>query len=551
MSLQPRQPFIAPIIPDNAPFTPEQRAWLNGFMAAVVFPQAASVTTLSQADAATLLAPATQVPAAASDTKDPLDDGDDGEAPWHDPALKIDARMQMAKGRPLRRRMMAAMAQQDCGQCGYNCENYSNAIVTRAEKRLNLCAPGGKETARMLKALAEELGPNESIAAPAVVEGGNAEIATEKGFSRDTPAPAIFLSRTRLNAASSEKETHHIEFDLAKSGGLTYEPGDALGIYANNSHSLVKAISRHLGVPLDEPISAEGQTRTLGDWLTHAKSLAPAPDALFTVLASISPHTTEREKLTRLAKGEGADGMDVLAALQAFRHLAPPPYRFLEALEPLQPRLYSISSSPRAMPGAVTLTVDVVRYQVEDRLRFGVASTFLSHRVQPGDPVRVYVQRSPHFHVPKDGNVPLIMVGPGTGIAPFRGFLQERRVTKARGKTWLFFGHQRQACDFFYREELDEFLAKGTLSRLSTAWSRDGQTKAYVQDKLQEGGADVWQWLSEGAHFYVCGDAQRMAKDVDRALHEIVERHGGKSAEQSKVFVNELKREGRYQADVY
>jgi sulfite reductase (NADPH) flavoprotein alpha-component len=360
----------------------------------------------------------------------------------------------------------------------------------------------------------------------------------------------VFLSRRRLNAEASEKETHHIEFDLTRSG-LTYAPGDAFGIYANNGTSLVKAISRHLGVPLDEPISAEGTTRSLGDWLTHGKSLAPAPDALFALLAETTPDAAEKAKLTKMADGDGADGLDVLAALQAFRHLAPSPYRLLEVLDPLQPRLYSISSSPRAMPGKVSLTVDVVRYQVEDRLRFGVASTFLAERVQEGDPVRVYIQPAHGFALPKNGDAPIVMVGPGTGVAPFRAFLQERLIDKAKGGAWLFYGHQREACDFFYREELEEFLAKGTLTHLSTAWSRDRSPKTYVQDRMRQNGPELWDWLGRGAHFYVCGDAQRMAKDVDTALTDIVAEHGGKSADEARSFVAELKKAGRYQADVY
>ncbi len=335
-----------------------------------------------------------------------------------------------------------------------------------------------------------------------------------------------------------------------RAAASTYKPGDAFGIYANNGMPLVKAISRHLGVPLDEPISAEGTTRTLGDWLTHGKSLAPAPDALFALLAETTPDAAERARLARMAEGEGADGLDVLAALQAFRHLAPAPYRLLEVLDPLQPRLYSISSSPRAMPGRVSLTVDVVRYQVDDRLRFGVASTFLAERVQEGDPVRVYVQPAHGFALPKDNDVPIVMVGPGTGVAPFRAFLQERLIDKAKGGAWLFYGHRREAHDFFYRDEFEEFLAKGTLTHLSTAWSRDRTPKAYVQDRMRENGAELWDWLRRGAHFYVCGDAQRMAKDVDAALTDIIAQHGDRSVDAARGFVAELKKAGRYQANV-
>ncbi len=540
MTMTTRPPFIAPMLPDNAPFSAEQRAWLSGFLAAVL--PAPGAVPLSGADAAAFMG--------ATPAADPLADGDDGEAPWHDPTIAIDERMEMAEGRPLRRRMMAAMAQQDCGQCGYNCEDYSNAIATGAEPKLTLCVPGGKETARMLKKLAEELGEAPAAAPAAIAPPVREADGSGKGFSRDNPATAIFLSRRRLNAEASEKETHHIEFDLSRSG-LAYEPGDAFGIYANNGAALVAAISRRLGVPLDEPISAEGTTRTFGDWLTYVKSLSPAPDALFSLYASLATDAGERAKLERMAEGDGADGLDVLAVIQAYPHIAPAPFRLVEALDALQPRLYSISSSPRAFAGGISLTVDVVKYQVDDRLRFGVASTFLSHRVEPGDPVRVYVQKAHGFRLPESCDTPIIMVGPGTGIAPFRAFLQERLAAKAKGGAWLFFGHQREACDFFYRDEMEEFLAKGALTRLSTAWSRDAGPKTYVQDRMRENGAELCDWLERGAHFYICGDAKRMAKDVETALTEAIAVHLGKSSDEAKAYVAALKKAGRYQADVY
>ncbi|MFO1148073.1 MAG: sulfite reductase subunit alpha [Alsobacter sp.] len=536
----PGVPRIAPILPDNAPFSPEQRSWLNGFFAGLLSLDAASATPISGAEGVALLAPASSA----------LAEEDDG-APWHDQTLPLDERMTLAQGRPLARRMMAAMAQQDCGQCGYLCETYSVAIASGAEKRLNLCAPGGKDTARMLKKLAEELG--EAPAAPAVVSTATVtpEVPPEsRGYSRDTPVPALFHSRRRLTGDGSAKETHHIEFDLARSG-IGYKPGDAFGVFPNNPVALVKAIGRHLGIPLAEPITAEGQTRSLGDWLAHAKALSPAPDALFTLLAACTPDAKERARLERMAEGDGAEGLDVLAALQKFPHLAPDAYRFVEALEPLQPRLYSISSSPHANPGRVSLTVDVVRYRMEDRLRLGVASTFLADRVQPGDPTRVYVQKAHAFGLPQDPSRPVIMIGPGTGIAPFRAFLQERMAIQAPGPSWLFFGHQHEATDFFYRDEIEAFQARGTLARLSTAWSRDGAGKVYVQDRMRQEGEELARWIADGAHVYVCGDASRMAKDVEAALSDVLAAQGAGSTEEGRARLAALKAEGRYQADVY
>ncbi len=241
----------------------------------------------------------------------------------------------------------------------------------------------------------------------------------------------------------------------------------------------------------------------------------------------------------------------MLEVLNAFRPIHPDPEAFLEALEPLQPRLYSISSSPLADPGEIHLTVDVVRYDLKGRRRLGVASTFLADRLASGSPAKVYIQKAHGFALPADPSVPIVMVGPGTGIAPFRSFLRHRRATNAGGKAWLFFGHQRQATDFFYREELEALQRAGTLTRLSTAWSRETVGKVYVQDRMREAGEELWRWLEQGAHFYVCGDAKHMAKDVEKALSDIVATHGKKGKVGADTFIAELKSAGRYQADVY
>jgi len=199
----------------------------------------------------------------------------------------------------------------------------------------------------------------------------------------------------------------------------------------------------------------------------------------------------------------------------------------------------------------VTLTVDAVRYAIGKRQRLGVASTFLAERIAPGTPLKAYVQKAHAFRLPADPAVPIIMIGPGTGVAPFRAFLQERKATAAPGRNWLFFGHQRSDCDFFYEDEFRELKTVGVLTRLSLAWSRDGNEKIYVQDRMREVGRDLWTWLTKGAHVYVCGDAKRMAKDVEIALVDIVAEHGARSAEEAVLFVANLKKVGRYQQDVY
>ncbi len=288
--------------------------------------------------------------------------------------------------------------------------------------------------------------------------------------------------------------------------------------------------------------------------LIDGVSLSPAPDMLFQLISYLTGGD-RRKKAKALAEGRDPDGdaatLDVLAALQKFQGVRPDPEAFIEALDPLQPRVYSISSSLKANPGRVSLTVDAVRYKIAERVRLGVCSTFLSGRVGAGDKLKVYVQKAQHFALPADPAKPIIMIGPGTGVAPFRAFLQERQATQASGPNWLFFGHQRSNCDFFYEEEFRKMRASGLLTRLTLAWSRDGEEKIYVQHRMRETGRDLWAWIKEGAHIYVCGDALRMAKDVDNALLAIVTEHGKHSPQDAARFITDLKNNGRYQADVY
>ena len=523
------------IIPQNAPFTENQRQWLNGFLVGMLGLDGA--TPLSPEQNSAVLGQAVAE--------------DDDDAPWHDQALPIAERMKFAEGRPLRRRMMAAMAQQDCGQCGYNCRDYSNAIADKSEARLNLCVPGGKETARMLKTLYEELDATPAAAKsfPAAPSAATPVVAAVPGRTRDNPVAATFLARRLLNKKGSEKETWHIDFDLAESD-LDYVAGDSFGVFARNELGFVDQIIALLGASHTTAVNG----KTLREALTEDVSLSPAPDTLFELISFITGGA-QREKARALAQGEDPDGdaatLDVMAALQKFSGVRPHPEAFVEALEPLQPRLYSISSSHNATPGKLSLTVDCVRYMIGKRKRLGLASTFLAERVNPGEQVNVYVQKAHAFALPQDPRTPIIMIGPGTGIAPFRAFLLDRKATGATGKNWLFFGHQRSDYDFFYADELNAMKTAGLLTRLSLAWSRDGAAKFYVQDRMREVGRELWAWLAEGAHIYICGDAKRMAKDVERALVDIVAQFGARSTDEAVGFVGELKKKGRFQQDVY
>ena len=534
MTFQAPTPTIAPFIPDNAPFNEEQRAWLNGFFAGFLAPQPGDAQPIS-GDAAGMA------------------DEDDG-APWHDPAMAMDERMKLADGKPIQRRLMAAMAQQDCGQCGYDCHNYSKAIADGAESKLNLCVPGGKETARKVKELSTELGdaPTGGEGSPKAEPKPEAVAASEEavaGYSRATPVDVVFEGRRRLNKSDSEKSTFHVDIDLT-AAGIEYTVGDAFGLFPQNDPELVDHVIAAIGAPRDFPIGDKG----FADYLTTEVSLGLAPDALFELISYITGGD-RRAKAKLLAKGEDPDGdvhtLDVLAVLEKFPNLRPDPEAFIECLDPLQPRLYSISSSHNATPGRVSLTVDHVRYIVGERARRGVASSWLSDRLPQGSKIKAYVQKAHNFSLPQSTDTPIIMVGPGTGVAPFRAFLHDRKSAAAKGGAWLFYGHQRRAADFFYEDEIESFIGDGTLSKLSLAWSRDGEKKTYVQDKMREDGKEVWSWLERGAHFYICGDAKRMASDVEKALTEIVTKESGQDEASAKSFIAALKKSGRYQADVY
>ncbi|MGQ0457902.1 MAG: sulfite reductase subunit alpha [Hyphomicrobium sp.] len=540
MTIQQPAPQPVPLIPETAPFSTEQRAWLNGFFAGLL--------SLDHHPGAVAL---TGVPDVAANAL--RGDGDDGETPWHDPAMAIGDRMALADGKPVRRRMFAAMAQQNCGQCGYLCEDYANKLAAGEEARPNLCVPGGKETSRMLKMLLEDLSSGgvalDQPATPMAPPAASPAPTGAPGYSREQPVACVFKSATLLNSEGSEKDTRHVVFDITQSG-VGYEPGDSFGLMPANCPNLVDAVLASMKAPPDFPIGG----KTLRATLLTDYALGIAPDMMFE-FASYMVGGARRQKLKALAKGQDPDGdaatYDVLKVLETFGPMHPDPEAFLECLEPLQPRLYSISSSPLATPGELHLTVDAVRYAIDARRRLGVASTFLADRVAPGAEIQVYVQKAHGFALPVDPTTPIIMVGPGTGVAPFRSFLWHRQAQRASGKAWLFFGHQREASDFYYRDEFTELQKSGALTRLTTAWSRDGANKVYVQDRMRESGEELWAWLKAGAHFYVCGDAKRMAKDVEAALVDIASAHGRLSGDAARTFVADLKRANRYQADVY
>jgi sulfite reductase (NADPH) flavoprotein alpha-component len=521
------------LIPETAPFNSEQRAWLNGFFAGLL--------NMPDAPVGGAVPIALSLPAAAPPEEEAF--------PWHDPALAMDERLALAEGKPQPRRLMAAMAQLDCGACGYVCQTYAEAIARGEEQDLTRCSPGGSETAKMLKKLVQ-LAP----AVPAATAKPAAIAEKEATWSRNNPFTAKLKGSRRLTHDESPKDTRHVEIDLSGSN-LTYRPGDALGILPENAPELVDGILQALGNVPDALVPGnDGQPRPLHEALRTQFALTRPRAQLLEVLAQCATNSDEALHLKKLAE-EGADeflsAMDVLDVLVRFPSARPQPADFVAALGKLQPRLYSISSAIEKHPGEVHLTVGVVRYESRGKWFHGVASNFLGVRSLPGDAVRVFVQPAHRFQLPADPATPIIMVGPGTGIAPFRSFLQYREATAAQGKNWLIFGNQYRNFDYLYADELEAWQQTGLLTRLDLAFSRDTAQKIYVQDRMLEQGADLWQWLQDGAYFYVCGDAKKMAPDVDRALQQIAITHGGRSPDQAKEWTQQLAKEKRYLRDVY
>ena len=375
-----------------------------------------------------------------------------------------------------------------------------------------------------------------------------------QGFGRKNPFPARLLVNRKLTGEGSGKEVRHFEISLAGSG-LTYEVGDALGIIPSNCPALVSELIAALGCDGEEAVAAPvGAETSLRAALTQHYDIAKSSNDLLKAAAGRMPDDTLRSMLAPERSADlkswlwGREVIDVLLAMGAKFTAA----ELIPLLKKLQPRLYSISSSPKAHPDEVHLTIGAVRYDTHGRARKGICSTFLADRCSAETPVPVFVQVSHGFRLPASGETPVIMCGPGTGIAPFRAFLEERIATGAKGPNWLFFGDQKRSTDFLYREEtLEGWLGDGHLARLDLAFSRDQAEKIYVQNRMLENAMELWAWLQEGAHFYVCGDASRMAKDVDAALHQIAETAGGLSKEAAAEYVSKLKSDKRYQRDVY
>ncbi|HEY8872943.1 MAG TPA: sulfite reductase subunit alpha [Stellaceae bacterium] len=546
--------FIAPSLPQNAPFSPLQRAWLDGFLAGLLGDGGSDAATANSApgqEAVVSHAVVSHTPEAPAEPE---------EFPWHDPGLPLDERIALATGRRPERVLMAAMAQTDCGQCGYSCQAYAEAIASGGESDIARCTPGGKATARKLKELVAELAmpglalgaavaPARPMASPIAAALSPAPAPRAAG----EPFPARLRTAQRLNRGGSEKDTRLVVLET-ETGALDYRVGDSLGVVARNCPDLVDAIIERLGAkPETAVLSPDGAERPLGHALSQFCEIRLPSDQAIEVLSSRAHDIEESRVLQAMAEGypgAGPEDADLLDLLESFPSARPPLSELISALSPLKPRLYSIASSPLHGAGRIDLAVAAVRYEKRARRRTGVASTFLCDRVAPGTAVSVYVHPAAGMRLAAPDR-PVIMIGPGTGIAPFRAFLQEREATGARGRNWLFFGNPRRGTDFLFEDELTAWRRQGLLTRLDTAFSRDQEHKIYVQHRLLEHAAELWAWLEDGAHLYVCGDAERMARDVDRGLAYILAKEGGMEPAAAKAYLARLAAEGRYQRDVY
>ncbi len=369
-------------------------------------------------------------------------------------------------------------------------------------------------------------------------------------YTKEAPLAASLAVNQKITGRDSLKDVRHIEIDLGDSG-LRYQPGDALGVWYQNDPALVKELVELLWLKGDEPVTVNGKTLPLAEalqWhfeLTVNTANIVENYATLTRSESLLPLVGDKTQLQHYAATTAIVDMVRFSPAQLDAET------LVDLLRPLTPRLYSIASSQAEVESEVHITVGVVRYDIEGRARAGGASSFLADRVEEEGEVRVFIEHNDNFRLPANPQTPVIMIGPGTGIAPFRAFMQQRAADGAEGKNWLFFGNPHFTEDFLYQVEWQRYVKEGVLSRIDLAWSRDQKEKIYVQDKLREQGAELWRWINDGAHIYVCGDANRMAKDVEQALLEVIAEFGAMDIEAADEFLSELRIERRYQRDVY
>lgn len=577
----------APYIPENAPYSDTQRAWLSGFFAGMHSHMLQSAGSVSQADARKInILYGTQTGNSESVANDAataakshgllpivksMDEVEIVQLAQMEYLLIITSTYGEGEMPDNAQILWDAVSADDAPRL----ENMKYSVLALGDTSYDQFCQAGIEWDQRLEALGatrlfdridcdvdfEE--PAESWISevvPLMAEGAATTAIVDttaqpakSTWNRKNPFPAKLMINRQLTAENSSKETRHYEISLAGSD-LSYEAGDALCVIPTNCPELVADIVKAIGCTGDEDEPVNGELMSLSEALrTHFEIKLPSKE----FLDEVARRSGDQELNALLQSGDKdklADylwGRDILDLLLQFPNIEFSAAEFLALLKPLQHRAYSISSSSKMHPGSVHLTVASVRYHSHGRDHKGVCSTYLADLVNDETDVRIFFTPNKSFRVPEDDALPMIMVGPGTGIAPFRAFLQEREMRKASGQNWLFFGDRNAATDFIYKEELEAMQEKGVLNRLDLAFSRDQAEKIYVQDRMREHGADIFAWLEQGGYFFVCGDAYRMAKDVDKALFDIVAKHGNMNEDETENYINNLKKDKRYVRDVY
>jgi sulfite reductase (NADPH) flavoprotein alpha-component len=392
--------------------------------------------------------------------------------------------------------------------------------------------------------------PSETPAQAIATAAGSVNEVHSSPYSKEAPLAASFALNQKITGRDSDKDVRHIEIDLGDSG-LRYQPGDALGVWYENDPELVAELLGLLWLKGDEPVQINNETLPLSEALQKHFELTVNTAQIVEQYAALSRNETllalagDKAKLQHYAQTFPIVDMVRNAPTELNAE------QLTALLRPLTPRLYSIASSQAENETEVHITVGAVRFDIDGRARAGGASSYLADRLEEDAPIRVFIEHNDNFRLPANPDAPVIMIGPGTGIAPFRAFMQQRDNDGASGKNWLFFGNPHFTEDFLYQVEWQQYVKDGLLTHIDLAWSRDQEQKVYVQDKIRAKGAEVWRWIEEGAHIYVCGDANRMAKDVEQALLDVVVEHGAMDRETADEFLSELRIERRYQRDVY
>jgi sulfite reductase (NADPH) flavoprotein alpha-component len=577
----------APFIPLNAPYSDNQRAWLSGFFAGMHSHMLHSAGSVNQANARTLhILYGSQTGNSESLANDaansakshgliPIVKGMDeveigqlakmeylliitstyGEGAMPDNAEMLWEAANSDEAPNLENLRYSVLALGDTSydlfcQAGIDWDNRletlgATRLFDRVDCDVDFEAPAEKWISEVIPLMAE------GAATMAVID--TQAQATKSVYNRKNPFPAKLSVNRILTALDSSKETRHYEISIAGSG-LSYTAGDAMCVVPTNCPELVANIIKALGCSGNEEEPVNSELMKFSEALrSHFEIKLPSKE----LLEEIAKRSGDQALNNLLNAGDkdklndylwGRDTLDLLLQFPTVEFSAA---EFLRLLKPLQHRAYSISSSGSQYPDSVHLTVASVRYDAHGRQHKGVCSTYLADLVDQDGEVRIFFTPNNNFRVPADDSLPMIMVGPGTGIAPFRAFLQEREYRQANGKNWLFFGDRNASTDFIYREEIEAMQANGLLTRLDLAFSRDQQEKIYVQDRMLENGAELYAWLEQGGYFFVCGDAYRMAKDVDQALLDVIRIHGQKSVTEAMDYVNQLKKDKRYVRDVY